>query len=90
VAGSFVQVSLQLPDARMDIPTEALLVKGDKAFAVVVGGDSRIHLQPLQTGEDTGGRVRIQQGLNPGERIVLNPNPSFKDGDRVQVVEGRP
>jgi len=92
LAGSFVQVTLQLPDAskRLEIPSEGLLVKGGQTLAALVGPDSRIHLQSLQTGEDSGGRVRIIEGLKAGDRIILNPSPTLKDGDRVQPVEGRP
>lgn len=91
LAGSFVQVAVQLPDAgkHLDVPAEALLVRGSQAFAAIIGPDSRVHLQQLQTSEDQGSRVRVLAGLKAGDRIVINPSPSLKDGDRVQVVEGR-
>jgi len=89
LAGGSVQVALKLSQesGRLEIPSEALLLKGDKAFAAVVGPDQRLSLRLLLLGEDTGIRVRVLQGLRAGERVVLNPSVSAKDGDKVQPVD---
>jgi RND family efflux transporter MFP subunit len=89
VAGGSVQVSLTLPReaGRLEIPSEAVLLKGDKAFAAVVGADRKVTLRPVMLGEDTGSRVRVLQGLQGGEKVVLNAPTTLKDGDRVQAVD---
>jgi multidrug efflux pump subunit AcrA (membrane-fusion protein) len=89
LAGGAVQVSLNLPAeaGRLEIPSEGVLLKGDKTFAAVVGPDQKLNLRPILVGEDSGTRVRILQGLKAGDRVVLNPPSTCKDGDLVQPVE---
>lgn len=88
MGGGTVRVTLALPhDAQgLDLPSEALLMRRDQAFAAVVEG-GRIHLLPLVLGGDAGTRVRILKGLQRGQRVVLNPSPALCDGDAVQVAE---
>ncbi|BDU73455.1 efflux RND transporter periplasmic adaptor subunit [Mesoterricola silvestris] len=94
VAGGAVQVSLDLPReaGRLEIPSEAVLLKGDRTLAAVVGADGKVLLRPLVLGEDSGARVRVMAGLQAGERVILNPAITLKDGDRVQATDspGRP
>jgi RND family efflux transporter MFP subunit len=88
MSGGYVRVALRLPrgDGRMEIPSEALLMKGDKPFAAFFEG-GQVHLRPLVLGDDVGSRVRVLQGLSVGTRIILNPNPGLRDGDRVQALD---
>lgn len=88
LGGGYARVMLRLPkgNGRIEIPSEALLVKGDKPFAAVLEG-GQVHLQPLILGDDVGSRVRVLQGLAVGTRIILNPNPNLRDGDKVQVLD---
>lgn len=89
LAGGFVQVRLRLPreTGKLEIPSEAVLLKGEKTLAAVVGPEQRVRLQPLFLGEDNGTQVHVLQGLKAGDRVVLNPPVTLKDGDRVQPVE---
>ena len=88
LSGGYVRVALRLPSikGRMEIPSEALLMKGEKPFAAAIDG-GKVRLQPLFLGDDIGSRVRVLQGLADGTRIILNPNPGLKDGDKVQALE---
>jgi membrane fusion protein, multidrug efflux system len=88
LSGGYVRVVLKLPrgDGRLEIPSEALLMKGETPFAAALVG-SQVHLQPLVLGDDVGSRVRILQGLAAGTRIILNPSPGIKEGDRVQALD---
>ncbi len=88
LGGSYVKVVLRLPNAssRLEIPAEALLMRGEKAFAAAVES-GRVRMLPLVLGEDAGNQVRILQGLQAGTRVILNPNPGLEDGDPVQVQE---
>ncbi len=88
VAGGAVQVSLTLPQeaGRLEIPSEAVLVVGEKTFAAVVGPDQKIAIRPVVLGEDSGSRVRVLQGLKAGDRVVLSPPATIKEGDKVQAV----
>ena len=88
MSGGYARVALRLPrgDDRMEIPSEALLMKGDKPFVAAFEG-GQVRLQPLILGDDVGSRVRVLQGLAAGTRIILNPNPGLRDGDKVQVLD---
>jgi RND family efflux transporter MFP subunit len=88
LGGGYVRVKLRLPagTGRLEIPSEALLMRADKPFAAAVEG-SQVRLLPLVLGDDAGSRVRVRQGLAAGTRIILNPNPGLKDGDRVQALD---
>ena len=88
MSGGYARVALRLPkgNGRMEIPSEALLMKGDKPFAATLDG-GQVHLQSLVLGDDVGSRVRVLQGLAAGTRIILNPSPSLQDGDKVQALD---
>jgi len=88
LGGGYVKVSLRIPDggSRIEIPAEALLMRGERPFAAAVEA-GRVHLVPLVLGEDAGNRVRVLQGLRAGTRVILNPNPGLRDGDPVQMAE---
>jgi multidrug efflux pump subunit AcrA (membrane-fusion protein) len=88
VGGGYVRVTLRLPkgNGRLEIPSEALLMKADKPFAATLAG-GRVHLQSLVLGDDIGTRVRVLVGLQAGDRVILNPNPGLRDGDMVQVLD---
>jgi len=92
LAGGAVQLNLTLPrePGKLEIPSEAVLLKGEASFAAVVGPDQKVSVVPVQLGEDTGSRVRVLKGLKAGDRIILNPGIGLKDGDRVQPSESGP
>src|ERR1035438_1211346 len=81
LSGGYVRVTLRLPKGKghLEIPSDALLMKGEKPFAASLEG-GQVRLLPLVLGDDLGSRVRVLQGLAPGTRILLNPSPSLKDG----------
>ena len=88
LGGGNVRVGLRLPTGtgRLEIPSETLLMKGDKPFAAVLEGN-KVHLTPLTLGDDAGSKVRVLKGLANGARIIVNPNPNLRDGDTVQAVD---
>jgi HlyD family secretion protein len=51
----------------------------------VVTSDSRAERRALRLGTAKDNRVEVVSGLSPGERIVLDPPATLKDGDRVVV-----
>jgi len=89
LAGGSVLVSLKLPAhaQALQIPSEAVALREGKALVAVVGADQRIAYRSVVIGDDTGTRVQVLQGLKPGEKVVLSPAVTLKEGDRVQAVE---
>jgi len=87
--GSFVQVNLRVRESgigSLEVPSEALVMRGAKPFVAVVTPDNRVFYRPVVTGEDEGPWVRIVSGLTKGQRIALNLGESVADGSRVQPV----
>jgi RND family efflux transporter MFP subunit len=78
-------------DARHELvaPTRALLEHADGAIAFVyrgeLGGTGRVERRSLRLGQPVGDDgVAVQEGLRPGERVVLDPGEGLEDGARVR------
>jgi RND family efflux transporter MFP subunit len=69
---------------RLAIPKAALVTRDGKAFAFRLEGN-RVKLVPLKLGEKMGDLVEIDQGLKEGDKVVLKPPASLKDGSKVKA-----
>lgn len=88
LAGGFVQVTLKLhTPPYIQIPAEALLMRGEKAFAGVVGTDDRVTFRPVTPVDSDGKAVRLSSGLAAGERVVLTPGAGIAEGELIQPVD---
>lgn len=86
--GAYVQVALPAGAAKtLTIPTNALLFRGEGPRAAIVGNDSKVKLQPVTIGQDFGSTLEILSGIQPGDRLILNPPDSLADGDDVVATE---
>jgi RND family efflux transporter MFP subunit len=87
LAGGFVQVVLALKTpARLRVPAEALLVRGEKSYVGVVGSDSRVSFRPVTVADSDGSMVWLSAGLRQGERVILNPGTGITEGELVQPI----
>ncbi len=70
------------------VPSKAVLPQPDgKSIVFTLSGEDKVKAIPVQVGEILiGGNVEIQQGLTPGDRVVIEGGAYLKDGDRIQVV----
>lgn len=68
------------------VPEQAIVQLGGKSGAFVIERDT-VRFAAVEAGEHRGGRVAIEAGLTPGQRIVLDPPPSLQDGGRVRLVD---
>jgi membrane fusion protein (multidrug efflux system) len=94
VPGSFVQVSLSVAGRRyLEIPAEALIVRGAKDFVAVVMPDDRVTFREIHILDTDGVTVRVIDGIQEGDRVALNLGESVPEGQRVRpvgdTVEGR-
>ena len=67
-----IQFSLGSGEARLSVPTEALLRDSRGEHVIVAMGDGRFTSRAVETGVAGGGRTEILEGLNPGERVVVS------------------
>ena len=83
-------LSRQLTEAerspRLTVPKAALVTRDERHFAFVLAGP-RVKLIQVQVGPAMGDLVEITGGLKEGDRVVLNPPASLKDGSRAKVKE---
>jgi len=87
LAGSFVRVQLKFKTTpSIEIPAEALLMKGDKAYVAVVTEGNKVHFRSVVVADSDGKTVRIGSGVLEGEQLVLNPGFDITDGAQVQLV----
>jgi RND family efflux transporter MFP subunit len=89
--GAYAEVHFKLAGAHgtARIPASALIFRGSGLFAATVGADNRARLKPIQPGRDFGTELEVLSGVNPGERIIVNPPDSLVDHQPVRVASAR-
>jgi RND family efflux transporter MFP subunit len=68
------------------VPAEAIRGEGAAAAVFVYTGE-RVERRGVTLGQAVGADREVVSGLRPGERVVLAPSPTLKDGDAVRVAE---
>jgi len=87
--GRFVKVRLvlaTLPKAVV-VPATAPQMSGKGPFVYVVKDDDTAELRPVKPGQRQGDLVVIQEGVKPGERVVVNGQLAVTPGGKVKVEE---
>lgn len=89
--GQFVDVSLTLA-LRKDVvvvPDRAISLGQDGSFAFVVRDDRTVESRAVVAERADGGLSVVEQGLSPGETVVVDGQLRLVSGSRVTVVEDR-
>ncbi|MGC6486365.1 MAG: efflux RND transporter periplasmic adaptor subunit [Planctomycetota bacterium] len=71
------------------VPEEALVQRGERHFVYVVGDDAVAAEVEVQVGRRQVGRVEVLDGLEAGQRIVVEGLVRVRDGSEVEVVAVR-
>ncbi len=89
IPGMYGQVTFDIKAARpsLIIPSTALVIDKNGMHVVSVSEDKRVHIVPVNIGQDLGSRVEISQGLHGGETLVSNPSDLLYDGQRVSIAQ---
>ncbi|MFE0757126.1 efflux RND transporter periplasmic adaptor subunit [Inquilinus sp. NPDC058860] len=58
------------------------------AFVYLVGADGTVAVRPIRTGASDGGMVAVEDGLQPGDRVVVDGTDRLRDGAHVTVAGG--
>lgn len=87
----FVNVKLLV-----DTLTDAIVIPGagvqrgaPGSYAYVVKDDSTVTMRPLKTGQVDGERIAIVEGLQAGERVVIDGADRLREGGKVEVIDRR-
>lgn len=84
----FVNARL-LVDTRQDVvtvPVAAVQHGAPGAFVYLVGAGDTVAVKPIKTGPSDGGMVAIEDGLQPGDRVVVDGTDRLRDGAHVTVA----
>jgi membrane fusion protein, multidrug efflux system len=87
IPGSFVEVHINGP-ARpgLQIPSDALVIRGSKYFVALIRSDGSVHFQPVIIGENSGINVTILNGLTENDHVGLNIGDNLEEGQKVYAV----
>ncbi len=88
VPGMFARIEVviaSVPNA-VTIPEPALLRKGDKTIAFVVGPDNQAEQRRMKTGITDNALVQNVEGIAPGDRVAIAGHARLRDGMKVRVA----
>ena len=87
-AGLTARVAIQthmIPSIVM-IAQHSVLFRENRKEVFVVDADNRAQARTVRLGRIVGSEVHIQEGLNPGDRLVVSGAQYLKPGDTVRVM----
>jgi membrane fusion protein, multidrug efflux system len=91
LAGSSVQVTIWVQTLQyVEVPVEALLIRGGKNFAGIVTPDERISFRPITIYDSNGKVLRLSSGVKEGELVTINVRNRISDGDKVEPIKEAP
>ncbi len=74
----------------LTVPLSAIVVRDGFSSVFEVGEGGRVAMRRVRTGERSGARVEILEGLAPAARIVERGGAFLNDGDLVRVAKSEP
>jgi membrane fusion protein, multidrug efflux system len=87
VAGSFANVVLHVPiKSYPQIPTNALVMRGDKSFVATVTPAGEVKFRPIRVVGTNGTAVDVAEGIAVGEKVAVNLPGDVTDGSRIQPI----
>ena len=72
------------------MPAAALQFGASGTFAYVVDAEDKVQLTPISVGASDGLRSVVEQGLKPGDRLVLEGTDRLRSGNQVEVIGDKP
>ena len=83
--GQFARIRVKI-DARHDallVPQRAVSELQGSYQVAVLGADNKIHIQPVRVGDRSGNLWIIEEGLHPGQRVVVEGGQKVREGMSV-------
>ena len=83
--GMFVRVRamIEVKTGALLVPQRAVMELQDKHLVAVVGADNKVSIRPVKVGGQTETEWMIQEGLTPGERVVVEGIQKARQGGTV-------
>lgn len=80
-----VRAVIRVQRDAVSIPQAAVNEQQGSYLVTVVGNDNRVAIRPVQVGDRAGTMWVIQDGLKPGERVVVEGQQNLRPGMEVQT-----
>lgn len=89
VPGQFAGVTVESTEAKPTIvvPQAALQIDQTGPFVMLVDGDAKVALRRIRIGAAVQDAVVVEQGLQAGDRVVIEGVQKIRPGQEVQVSE---
>jgi RND family efflux transporter MFP subunit len=90
--GSYTEVHLRFSVNKNNVrlPVNALIFRAQGTQIATIDNQSRVVLKPIMIGRNFGDYIEILSGVNPGDKIIINPPDSVFGGEKVKVVKTQP
>ncbi len=82
---SRVRVNIGMRPNTLTVPERAIVELQGKSFVWLVGKDNKVSQQGVTRGEQVGAQIIINDGLKPGDRIVVEGINKLREGVPVQI-----
>ena len=89
--GMFATVSIVPPRSReaVLVPSESVIVTGERAVVIVDRGDGRFEPVNVRIGRDSGGKTEILEGIDVGTKVVASGQFLIDSEASLRGVEAR-
>lgn len=84
-----VRLRVQTRDDATVIPTSAVQQGSEGSFVFLVGENNTVQVRQVKLGPINGNIVAVNQGLVPGDRVVIEGTDRLREGTKVMVVNNR-
>ena len=87
-AGSYAQVRFTEAklDAALTLPSNALLFRPEGTQVGLVSAEGKVELRNVRVGRDFGPLIEIVEGVQPSDRVIVNPSDSLLSGVSVRIA----
>jgi RND family efflux transporter MFP subunit len=83
--GAYAEVHLKLPSdiPSFILPVSALIFRAQGLQVATVDSNNKTKLVSIALGRDFGSQVEVLSGLDPDDKVIINPSDSVIDGEQV-------
>lgn len=83
-----VRVGLGFQDNCTTVPAEAVQTGQDGAYVYLVTAEEKAEMRPIKAGITHGGLAVVEEGLQPGDRVITEGHLRVAPGSPVRVLDG--
>jgi multidrug efflux system membrane fusion protein len=83
-----IRVGLGFKDNCTTVPAEAVQTGQNGAYVYLVTSEDKAEMRPIKVGITHGGLAVVDEGLQPGDRVITEGHLRVAPGSPVRVLEG--